>query len=401
MELLYESNSYLTEHESAVSECFTEGDKIIVSLEETIFFPEEGGQYADTGILRLEGLGKDIKVLDGFLRDGKVYHVVDEPVEVGLKVLEVLNWGKRYMRMQNHSGEHVLTGTIHNYFGYDNVGFHLSDEGPVTMDVSGVLTWDQIKDMERIANTIIQKNVPISCYYPSKSKLKNLEYRSKSGIEGDVRIVRIGEGDEVYDYCACCAPHVARTGEIGLVVVLSAVKYKGGMRLEILSGQRAVEYTRMQLDTLNDIAKYLTTSSDEVLNSIRNLQANMDRQKELIGELVWEKINSEIEKQIADGRPLLFLDYDINNIAMKNAYNKLSESFEGYVGVFVGDDNKGYRFNAGSRELDSRKLAGIMREELDAKGGGNEEMIQGRVDAPRSAILDLIDRSNSKEYNCI
>lgn len=236
---LYENESYRRENQTEVLSCETIDGKNWIRLKDTIFFPEEGGQYADTGILRNGDV--TVRVLDGQLKQGEIFYLVDQPLEAGAQVECVLDWEQRFMRMQQHTGEHILTGLIHRHFGYNNVGFHLSDESPVTLDLDGMLTAEQIARMELLANEIVYQNLPVTASYPSREELPDLTYRSKIEIEGQVRLITIGEAQDPVDVCACCAPHVARTGEVGLIKILSFQHYKGGMRLAVACGQRACE----------------------------------------------------------------------------------------------------------------------------------------------------------------
>ena len=191
MEKYYENNSYLSELTTTVTSCDREGEKIYLQLAETIFFPEEGGQHADTGVLMPCIPGKDktvVHILDGEYRGGDIRYLVDREIPAGTKVHGILDWETRFSRMQQHTGEHILTGRIHHRYGYHNVGFHLSDEGPVTLDLSGPLTPAQAMEMEQEANEIVFANLPVRVLYPSREELVHLAYRSKIEIEGQVRL---------------------------------------------------------------------------------------------------------------------------------------------------------------------------------------------------------------------
>ena len=260
---LYEKQSYLRECEAVVTDCFAKDGSLYVRLDRTILFPEEGGQYADLGEL-VYGDNNLVRVLGGELTDksgSDIIYRVDKEVPLG-EVRCILDWDLRYERMQNHSGEHVLTGTIHNEFGYDNVGFHLSDDGPVTLDMNGVLTWEEVMEMERKANEIIYNNLPITDSYPVSDELANISYRSKIEIEGQVRLITIGDKDNPVDVCACCAPHVKTTGEIGIIKVISMVNWKGGVRISMLAGRRALRYINDRFDIIRNVTERLTTSFD-------------------------------------------------------------------------------------------------------------------------------------------
>ena len=384
---LYETNSYCREHDTQVADAWEENGKHFVILEETIFFPEEGGQYADTGCFILEQ-GDTVQVLDGKLQADKVVHEVDGEVKVGERVHCVLDWDKRYMRMQNHSGEHILTGAIHNRYGYDNVGFHLSDDGEVTMDMSGVLTPEQAMEMETVANELIYKNLPIVDLYPDKGTLAQMEYRSKIEIEGQVRLIQIGDKEEMHDLCACCAPHVARTGEVGLIRITSLTNYKGGVRIGILCGMRGFDYAREQSRMLGRVAGMLSTKPEQVFSIVENMKKETAALRQKVTELTDEIVRGKMDSL---SEPILFLPEDVTAVTMKNAFNDMAEKFSGYTGVFVGTDETGYRYYAGSRDLDARELAAIMREKLGAKGGGNQDMIQGKVERTAEEIRGVFE----------
>ena len=384
---LYEKQSYLSECEAVVTDCFTKDGFVYVRLDRTIFFPEEGGQYADLGEL-VYGDNTSVRLLGGEVTDksGKdIIYRVESEVPVG-EVKCILNWDLRYERMQNHSGEHVLTGTIHNEFGYDNVGFHLSDDGPVTLDMNGVLTWEEVMEMERKANEVIYNNLPITDSYPTGAELANLSYRSKIEIEGQVRLITIGDKDNPIDVCACCAPHVKTTGEIGIIKVISMVNWKGGVRISMLAGRRALRYINGRFDIIRSVTERLTTSFDNVPDIIDGYKKEIGESKALINKTyvsLAEKICS------ASGSPFVFFDSDCPMSAMKNILSTLINMTDGYAGVFVGEDGS-YRYMIGSKDKDSRIVASLLKEKLGAKGGGKPDSIQGQVAACKEDIEKVL-----------
>lgn len=384
---LYEKQSYLSECEAVITDCFTKDGFVYVRLDRTIFFPEEGGQYADLGEL-VYGDNTSVRLLGGEVTDknGKdIIYRVESEVPVG-EVKCILNWDLRYERMQNHSGEHVLTGTIHNEFGYDNVGFHLSDDGPVTLDMNGVLTWEEVMEMERKANEVIYNNLPITDSYPTGAELANLSYRSKIEIEGQVRLITIGDRDNPIDVCACCAPHVKTTGEIGIIKVISMVNWKGGVRISMLAGRRALRYINDRFDIIRSVTERLTTSFDNVPDIIDGYKKEIGESKALINKTyvsLAEKICS------ASGSPFVFFDSDCPMSAMKNILSTLINMTDGYAGVFVGEDGS-YRYMIGSKDKDSRIVASLLKEKLDARGGGKTDSIQGQVTACKDDIEKVL-----------
>ncbi len=389
MEKLYEKQSFLRECKSTVIYCEKENDEVYIKLDKSIFFPEEGGQYADTGILELldsneNSTGIAVKLLDGQIRDGKIIYKVENEIQLGTAVLCKLDWSNRFDRMQNHSGEHILSGLIHNTYGFNNIGFHLSDDDMVTLVVDGVLTREQVMELETRVNSVIYDNVPILDSYPSKEELDSISYRSKIEIEGQVRLITIGEGDDIIDICACCAPHVARTGEIGILKVTGVTKMKGGTQISILCGRRALEYINHNLGTLNQLANAFTTHPDNMPGIVENLKNECIQVKSQLSDYKEKGIIDSIITN-PDNR-CIFGEGSLSAQNMKNIFNALTDNCKGYVGIFAGSDEDGYRYYAGGNGLNAKELANLMREKIGAKGGGSEEMIQGKTDAAKSQI---------------
>ena len=429
MKKIYETQSYIKEYETVVTGSGKlEDGRFYVELEETIFFPEEGGQNADTGTLTIvkaddpvktaaEGIIKrdyTIRLTGGLIKRGdavnedEIRYIVSEPIETGTRVLCRLDWDQRYDRMQNHSGEHILTGVIHNRYGFVNVGFHLSDTGFVTLDVSGALSYEQVIEAEAEANRAVYANLPIWDSYPSKEQLKDIEYRSKIDIGGQVRLISIGgirggisgygsvsaaDYRDCLDVCACCAPHVASTGEIGIIKVFSVINWKGGIRISMLCGRRALEYINREHNLLSDTAKSLSTEMVNVPTMVEQHKKEIMDLKYRLGEALKESLIDRIRNAEGDGMRCVFVDGDYPADIMKDIYNELTEKYEGFTGIFAGDDEQGYRYNAGSKDRDSRELAAGLKETFGAKGGGSPQMIQGRVAASREDIVTFFARS--------
>ena len=214
---LYENNSYIKTFDAVVLSCEEKDGAYFIVLNQTSFFPEGGGQYADKGTIG------EATVLDVQIKDEIITHKIDKPINVGESVTCKIDWDTRFSRMQHHTGEHIVSGVIHNIYGYNNVGFHLNDH-IVTLDTDGPLNEQDIAKIELEVNKVIYANKKINVIYPSASELSNYDYRSKLDITENVRLVEI----EGVDLCACCAPHVAQTGEIGIIKIISFIPYKKG-----------------------------------------------------------------------------------------------------------------------------------------------------------------------------
>lgn len=378
MRKIFYEDINITDFDATVISCNYDKDLNLykVLLDATAFFPEEGGQTADTGVLN------DKEVLDVRIENDLIYHYIKEPLTVNSTVTGKVNKKQRFDFMQQHSGEHILSGLIHKKYGYNNVGFHLSNN-EVTMDFDGVLDLNQLRDIEIAANKIIHKNLPIEISYPTKEELLNMEYRSKIDIEGQVRIVTIPG----VDVCACCAPHVLSTGMIGIIKISNLQNYKGGVRLNILCGMRALsDYTKKQ-DIVTALAQDMSAGEENVITGYRRLKEECQIFKsegnELRERCLAMSITALPSPSVSDNA-ILFTDIT-NNTAIRNTVNRLAEIYDGYSIVFAGS-NDSYRFIAGSRFLDCNDLASKLRHEFGAKCGGSKTMIQGSIAATKEQI---------------
>ena len=287
--------------------------------------------------------------------------------------------------MQQHSGEHIFSGIVHNRFGYDNVGFHLSDS-IVTMDFNGVITPEEITEIEEKVNQAIIENIPVEVSYPSKEELKELDYRSKIEIEGQVRIVTIPG----YDVCACCAPHVRRTGEIGSLKVMNVQSYKGGVRISILCGFRALDAFRQKADIITELMAEFSTSQDAILDNVKKLKGANQTMKNQLAAAKQELMEYKVSAIPEDSENAILFEADLETPVVRGVVNGLVEKFAGISAVFVGNDENGYQFIVGSKNKDCRQIAATLREKLSARGGGSDKMIQGSVAATQLQIEELL-----------
>ncbi|MBQ1931591.1 MAG: alanyl-tRNA editing protein, partial [Lachnospiraceae bacterium] len=254
---LFDQDGFIKEFTATVLDCQQVEDGWQILLDQTGFFPEGGGQTADTGTLYLEGSAEEstqmIHVLDAQKEGDSIWHKTDAPISVGSQVTGVLDWKVRFSKMQHHSGEHIVSGLVNRHFGYNNVGFHLGNH-VVTLDFDGVLTREQLRQIEYEANEAVAADLPILVTYPTKEELPHLRYRSKIEIEGQVRLVEIPG----YDVCACCAPHVHRTGQIGLIKLVNMENFRGGVRVYMLCGFAALADYNQKEDSVRAISQALS-----------------------------------------------------------------------------------------------------------------------------------------------
>lgn len=373
---LYDSAPYDTEFIATVLECKAckEG-KFEVVLNQTLFFPEEGGQSPDKGVIN------GVEVVDVQIRDGVIYHTTLEELVEHSRVDGRIDWDHRFSNMQQHSGEHIFSGLVNKYFGYDNVGFHLSDQ-TVTMDFNGVLSEADVTMIETEVNKVIVNNIPIIATFPSVEELKGMSYRSKKEINEQLRIVTIQE----VDVCACCAPHVRTTGEIGMLKVVGRQNYKGGVRISILCGFRALEDYRNKSVIVSELVSSLSEKPENVVAAVEKIKENNTALKTELNKKTSELMEVKMSAMSSDGDDILMFETELDDNATRNTVNSLMEQYPGVCAVFVGSDANGYRFIMGSKSKNCREVLNAMKETLEIRGGGTETMVQGMVIASEEAI---------------
>lgn len=386
-EKLFYEDSYIKEFQARVLSCRERNGGYQAVLTRTAFFPEGGGQSADTGFLYTKE-GEEIRVTDVHEKDGVVYHHISQPVQEGTEVRGKLDFQERFSKMQQHTGEHILSGLVNRHFGYRNVGFHLGTQ-EVTMDYDGVLTEEDLRRIEYEANEAVAENIPVKVLYPSKEELKNITYRSKIEIEGQIRIVQIPG----YDSCACCAPHVKETGSVGLIKIVGAVHYKGGMRVSILCGFRALKDYRMKERNVTEISSLLSAKQEDTAQAVEHLGQELNRQKEKNKALQERYVALCLEniRKNADPEENIFLfEEELDPGARRDFVNKGMEMTRGLAGVFVGTDDSGYQYVLGSRRSDIQETGKKLNARFQGKGGGRPPMVQGSLKGKEQEIREFL-----------
>ncbi len=377
---LYDLDSHLFTFEGAVLSEEPRGERFAVILDQTAFFPEGGGQYGDKGTLG------DAQVLDTIEEGGEILHILDRSVGVGTRLSGQIDAAERMRKMQNHSGEHIVSGLFHSLYGLENVGFHLGTDD-VTIDLNGELTREDLNRVEELTNRAIYENIEIIAEYPDPKVLAGLFYRSKLELTENVRIVTIPG----YDVCACCAPHVSRTGEIGMIKLLDFARYKRGVRIHMLCGVDALRDYREKYENVASISNALAMKQHEVASGVRRLldeKAELSRKLSALS-LTYARAKAEGMDSV-EGNSILFDEMDA--AAMREFVNLAVEKCGGIVGVFAGDDSSGYRFILGSKNVDLKAKSKEITAALDGRGGGSKSMIQGSVAASRDRILDYFKK---------
>lgn len=373
---LYDKDSHMYEFSARVMSCVKSDKGFETVLDRTAFFPEGGGQSADEGTIN------GIRVTDVQIdKNGIITHTLEAELPAGTEVKGETDRELRFRRMQNHTGEHIVSGIIHRLFGYNNVGFHMGSEC-VTLDLDGPLTRDDLDRVEMLANRAVCENVAVRAEYPSAEVLENLDYRSKIDLTENVRIVTI----EGYDVCACCAPHVDRTGEIGVIKLLDAIRYKGGTRINMLSGYDALEDYNARYKSTAAVSVLLKSKQSEIKEAVERILEELNSEKQAQTELKKKLIRlKKASIQPTDGNLVLF-EESMDMLNLRILVNETIELCGGICAAFSGNDADGYSYVIASKTVPMRAKSKEINSALCGRGGGSDEMIQGSVKASAEEI---------------
>ena len=378
MEKLYEENPYLTRFAARVISCVRGKQGWDVMLDQTAFYPEGGGQPADQGTLG------EAKVLDVKEDGEEVIHLCNRPLEPGSTVHGTLDWDRRLRFMQQHSGEHIFSGIVHRIFGYDNIGFHMGKDC-VTVDFSGMLSEEDIAQVERAANEAVLADLEILEDYPSREELGGLDYRSKKELEGQVRIITIPGSD----VCACCGTHVKRTGQIGPIKAVASEHYKTGIRISLQIGWKALEDYEEKHRNIKEISALLSAPPQETAEAVRKLQEQLQELKAANVALKQKQLDRLVEEvPEGAGRVIRFVE-DLNPVEVRMLADRLAQKAD-FAAVFSGNDGEGYKYVMCSAHTDVAALGKKFNETLNGRGGGRNPMVQGSVMAERAKIEEFL-----------
>lgn len=373
-EKLFNSDSHIKSFSALVVSCTQEREGYAVVLDRTAFFPGGGGQAHDPGTIN------GLPILDMREEGETIVHILPETLETGIRVECVLDWQTRFARMQAHSGEHIVSGTVHRLFGFENVGFHMGENG-MTLDFSGELSAGDLDRVELESNEAVWQNLPVFAELPDAEALSAMEYRSKKELDGEVRIVEIPGVDR----CACCAPHVNRTGEIGAIKIIDSMRHRGGTRITLICGETAMrDYAALHKSTAA-ISNALSARRLETPSAVSRVMAELEERKSEIVSLRRELLGYKIAGfQKTDGNICLF-EPDMDMISLRELVNAGMECASGLCAAFSGSDGD-FKYIIGSKSRNLRAEAREINENISGKGGGSETMIQGTSRATRAEI---------------
>lgn len=376
MEKLYYCRPYVKTFEAKVIGCTEGKDRTFeVILDRTAFYPEGGGQPSDTGILG------NATVLDVRERGENIIHVTDRPVDESSIIVGIIDWDRRFCHMQNHSGEHLLSGIVHKHYGLDNVGFHMGKD-EVTVDFNGILTPEQIEEVETEVNELIWQNVPVLESYPTPEELSALDYRSKKELTGQVRIIEIPGGD----VCACCGTHVMTAGEIGLLKVTGLIHYKGGIRVSMVCGKTALMDYRKKHRSVTGISVSLSAKPEAVLEAVDKLKEEAKKKDGVIVRLSRELLERKAGDYPQSEAPLIVFEEDLSPVQLRQFCTLLYEQGKGSVVLVCSGEENLFQYALGSGSKDMRILSKALNGKLNGRGGGSALMAQGTFQASQEDI---------------
>ena len=377
---LYYENVYIKEFDAKVLKCREGENGYEIILDESAFYPEGGGQPCDIGSLG-EAEVKDVQE-----KDGELIHYVDKALEEGSQVHGQINWERRFDLMQQHSGEHMVSGLVHEKYGYNNVGFHMGSD-VITIDFSGVLNEEQLQEIEDRVNQKIWENAPVQITYPSESELENIPYRSKKELTGQVRIVEFPGTD----ICACCGTHVAHTGEIGAVKFLSVVKFRQGVRVEMISGKRVIDYFSKIAKENSKVSVLLSAKPQETSKAVERLQEENFRLKGKIFDMEAEIFKAEAEKWAGAGSVLIFKK-NMESDSVRKLTDAVMQTCCGCCAVFSDNGDGTYKYAMGEKDGNLREFTKEMNQVLNGRGGGKPFFVQGSVSSSEEEIRKFFER---------
>ena len=372
-EKLYYADPFLTDFTATVLDCQPGKNGYLVTLDRTAFYPEGGGQPADHGVL------DGATVTDVHEKNGVILHNVDRAVEIGKTVTGTIDWGRRFDHMQQHSGEHICSGLICERFHCDNVGFHMGAD-IVTIDFNADISWEELLEIEAKANQYLYENHPIDIQFHRGAELEAIDYRSKKALEGDVRIVSFPGAD----CCACCGTHVVRSGQVGLVKFLSVQKFRDGVRIELLSGKRAHRYLSECWAQDVRIAQALSVKSNASFAGVERVLAELSALKQRCAKLE-ESVFAQTAAQYEGKGDVLLFEDEMSGDSLRKLCDAVTNHCGGRCAVFAGADGA-YKYAIGHVGGDLRELTKKMNAELNGRGGGKPNFVQGSVAAARGAI---------------
>ncbi len=371
---LYYEDCLLQEFTATVTACKETEKGWAVYLDATAFYPEGGGQACDTGMLG------DAKVLSVRETEDGICHLCDKALPVGETLKGAIDWQRRFDLMQQHAGEHIVSGIIHKLFGYHNVGFHVGAD-VVTIDFDGMIPEEALAQIEGQANQAVYADIPVRCWYPTEQELPAVIYRTKKQLPYPVRIVQIPG----YDSCACCGVHVARTGQIGIIKLLSCVKFHQGVRIEMVCGGRALEFLTRVYEQNRQVSQAFSAKLLQTGDAARRMNEQLGKEK-YRADLLEKQLYDRVAESYVNCGDVLHITQGVSPAGVRELADRIAQRCGGRAAVFSGTDREGYSVALVDKQGEVAAFGRKMTAALKGKGGGRDGFFQGSVNASEVEI---------------
>ena len=376
---LYYEDPHLRQFSARVVDCRKTEKGYAVVLNATAFYPEGGGEAADTGTLG------GVSVLDVREEEGEIRHFCDAPLKIGTAVTGKIDWERRFDLMQQHTGEHIISGLIHEKFGYMNTGFHVGAE-VMEVDFDGPVSWEDLMEIEKKANRAVWENIPLECWIPTEEELPGIFYRTKRELPWPVRIVRVPG----YDSCACCGIHVKTTGEVGLIKILTCTSLRGGVRLELVCGERAYRHMARIFEENRRVSQAFSAPMDATSVAAQKINDALVAEKYRRTGLE-NRLFEKIAESYAQRGNILHFEGALDSGGLGRLAEKIAAVCGGWAAVFTPGEGR-FSYCITAREGDLRPLVKEMNQALSGRGGGKPTVQQGMVVATREEIEEFFAR---------
>ena len=371
---LYYEDCHMSRFQAQVTGCEKCEKGYEIRLDATAFYPEGGGQACDLGTLN------GVQVLDVREREEEILHLCEASLEVGSTVEGIIDYDRRFDLMQQHTGEHIVSGIINRRYGFHNVGFHMGS-AMIEIDFDGVVPSEDLRSIEQEANSALWQNLPVRCWYPTEEELPHVFYRTKRALPWPVRIVQVPE----FDSCACCGVHVARTGEVGLIKLFSVVPLRGGCRIEMSCGARAMKLLNQAFDQNRLVSQAFSAQWFETGEAARKMNEALSGEKFRMAQ-IQKRIFEMIAKDYVNFENVVHFEQDLDSAQVRMLADAIAQRCDGTVAVFSGTEEEGYAYAMVDHKNDLRTFGKEMTAALNGRGGGKPNFQQGRVAAKRQEI---------------
>lgn len=382
-------NPYVREMDGKITKKEFKDGKTYLQLDKTIFYPNlAGGQPMDYGMIN------GLEIMKVYEEGDEIIHIVKGELKTNRVYMEI-DWDRRFDLMQQHSGEHLLASSFYRLFNATNTGIHIGNEINTINIAKAYLTEDEAKQVEFLANKVIQSNFRIKSYTLNRDQLSRIPLRKETSIEDEeIRIIEI----ENIDYAACCGTHVSNTGEIGIIKILKWYRYKGNIRVEFICGSRALKDYFFKNHYINEIGTLLSAQDLDVLNRVNKLYSEKEALEEENKKLRQELYKIKGEQLLKEAKKEKDIHFIIKSLTKTDAKeiniiaSDLNKNQGKLIQIYsIANDEMGQFLISRSKDL-TIDLSDVFEEvskKIIIKGGGNSQQIQGT--APISTLGKVID----------